>query len=251
MVEAAGAIETTEVVEAPAASTLAEVTADPVAAAAAVNNMPQEEVQAQLDAGEIRIAPSGHIAIIDPALTTAPQPAAEIAGETAAIPGNPTAGSRPGAPVTIYLDFDGAIVTGTGWNEAPGATSYDLAGAPGIDPQEVWERVAEDYAPFNVNVTTTEPDDDALYKTSADDATYGSHLVVTDSMPDFGEGSGGIAILSSMGAEYLSPAFVFTEGVGGGDSADATAESVSVAASHEVGHNLGLSHDALALRRQI
>lgn len=229
--------------------TVASPTGDAVQAAAARNEVPVAEIESKLQAGEIVIAQSGHIAIVDPAAPSAPEqlPAARKAGDAVAIPGDAVGGSRPGAPVTIYLDFDGEVVEGTSWNVPseglPGQPSYDMAPAATVDQNAVWAGVAEDYAPFNVNVTTTNPGADALYKTSAGDNTYGSHVVITDTLPDFGEGSGGIAFLGGLGSPSLSPAFVFTEGVGGGDPANATAQSVVVAASHEVGHNLGLSHD--------
>lgn len=212
-------------------------------AAAAQTGEAPEVLAQQRDAGEILIAQGGHIAIVDPAI---PAGAAEFhthadSNHAAAIPGDPVGGSRPGAPVTIYLDFDGETVEGTAWND-PSANEqaepvFNMDPATGLDQNAIWERIAEDYAPFNVNVTLTNPGADALYKSSADDATYGSHLVFTDSYPEFGEGSGGIAFVGGTGSEYLSPAFVFTQGVGG------NTESAADAGAHEVGHNFGLSHD--------
>lgn len=212
--------------------------------AAAVQTGTDKNVLAQQrDAGEILIAQGGHIAIVDPASPAVPAEFKTNAGSsrTAAIPGDPVGGSRPGAPVTIYLDFDGEDVEGTAWNnpnDNPQAEPvFNMLPAAGLDQNFIWEQIAEDYAPFNVNVTLTNPGADALYKTSADDTTYGSHLVFTDSYPAFGEGSGGIAFVGGTGSQYLSPAFVFTEGVSG-DSL-----SAAYAGSHEVGHNFGLSHD--------
>lgn len=184
----------------------------------------KDEVFTQLDLGEI----------------------AELKVEAsgAAIPGNPAEGSRPGAPVTVYLDFDGETLEGTHWNTESGITTLDFAPAASVTNRDaVWAAVAEDYAPFNVNVTTTHPGDDALYKTSADDNEYGSHVIITDSYTDvlpMAEGSGGIAWLGGTGSEYLQGALVFTEGTEG------SAKVIAEIASHESGHNFGLEHDGIA-----
>lgn len=212
-------------------------------AAVAQTGESPEALAQQRDAGEILIAQGGHIAILDPAVQArAPESHSRRASAPAApIPGDPVGGSRPGAPVTIYLDFDGGNVAGTAWNDPDvndqAEPVYAMLPAVNLDQHAIWERIAEDYAPFNVNVTITDPGADALFKTSADDATYGSHLMFTDSYPAFAEGSGGIAFIGGTGSEYLSPAFVFTQGVS--DDSKFAAD----AGAHEIGHNFGLSHD--------
>ena len=81
--------------------------------------------------------------------------------------------SLPGAPVTIYLDFDGHIESDADWTlqrrdglagTAIDTPAFDANGDPaGFNQderdriQEIWARVAEDFAPFNINVTTVEP----------------------------------------------------------------------------------------------
>jgi len=61
--------------------------------------------------------------------------------------------SYPSANATIFLDFDGHYVVGTAWN-----TNGPISGAPAnlnaTQIIEVCNRVAEDYRPFNINVTT-------------------------------------------------------------------------------------------------
>jgi hypothetical protein len=65
----------------------------------------------------------------------------------------PILNSRPGAVGVLYLDFDGETVTDPAWNS--GRTIVGPA-ARMSDAQitEAWERVKEDFWPFNVNVTT-------------------------------------------------------------------------------------------------
>lgn len=197
--------------------------------------------------GEISVSEGGHYYFIDKAhgVEEAPSFGSRAVAAAAAIPGTPATGSLPGAPVTIYLNFGGETVTNTNWNIEADSDSMAFVAASAADAdfqKKVWASVAEDYAPFNVNVTTTRPTDDKLYKTSASDNEYGVNVVITDSydevLPD-AAGSGGIAYVNALGAQFLSPAFVFTTGTGN------IAKSVAEAASHEAGHNFGLSHDGI------
>lgn len=55
----------------------------------------------------------------------------------------------------IYLDFDGQNVTGTNWNVA-GAINCTPANLSSADIDLVFQRVAADFAPFNITVTTNE-----------------------------------------------------------------------------------------------
>ena len=41
----------------------------------------------------------------------------------------------------------------------------------------VWERVAEDYAAFDVDVTTEEPPTDAMARSSGTDLTFGTRVM--------------------------------------------------------------------------
>ena len=158
--------------------------------------------------------------------------------------------SRPSAKKTIYLDFDGFTARGTTWN-----TSNNIATivSPAWDPdrngpsftnnelleiQGAWQRVAADFAPFDVNVTTEDPGEANLVNTGGNDDRWGMRVVVT--LTDFSNsGAGGFAFIGSFRWNYESngatdtPCYVFTS----------TAMSVAAASSHEVGHSVGLSHD--------
>lgn len=163
--------------------------------------------------------------------------------------------SRPGASRVIYLDFDGETVSGTAWNASYNAKAdfyaapYDTDGSPATFSaneksviRSVWQRVAEDYAPFDVDITTAAPPLAAIDRTGTTDQQFGTRLLVTSTATIYSScRCGGIAYLSVFGAasnhQYYQPAFVFQKGVGSG------AKGIAEAASHEVGHNLGLHHD--------
>jgi hypothetical protein len=161
--------------------------------------------------------------------------------------------SKPGAQRVIYLDFDGHTATGSAWNSGTiVAPPFDLDGIVSTAfsstelnrIQMIWQRVAEDYAPFNVDVTTEEPAPDLLNRTSSLDQLYGTRAVITHSSIGVCTGCGGIAYVgvfnwySSTKPTYYQPAWVLYDKLGSGNE-----KSVAEAISHEVGHNLGLSHD--------
>jgi hypothetical protein len=160
--------------------------------------------------------------------------------------------SRPGASKRIFLDFDGHVTTGTTWNSQyrGGASivtpAYDTDGKPASFSSSelaairaIWERVVEDYSPFDVDVTTEDPGVDALRKSSAIDAQYGVRVVIGGSSSDwYGASAGGVAYTGSFTAATDTPAFVFPAQLARGNE-----KYVGEAISHEVGHTLGLSHD--------
>ena len=68
----------------------------------------------------------------------------------------------------LYLDFNGAVVTGSAWNNFYGSADiiapFNLDGDPNtFNATElqrilnIWKRVAEDYSPFDVDVSIEEP----------------------------------------------------------------------------------------------
>ena len=159
--------------------------------------------------------------------------------------------SLPAATKTIYLDFTGHTATGTvaaAWGSTTPIYSppFSVDGDPAFSTaeldtiQRVWARVSEDFAPFQVNVTTREPAIDDLTNTGGLDARWGMRVVIGDqgggNHP--AAGLGGVALLSSFSASDDVPCFVNTE--------SSTEENfVAIATSHEVGHTLGLDHDGV------
>lgn len=163
--------------------------------------------------------------------------------------------SRPGAKRTVMLDVDGVGgpwggSIGSAWSRSYTggdgvAEPYDRDGDPAVmgtgeiaEIYSIWQRVAEDFAPFDVNVTTQEPGLAAIERSGSGDDVYGTRVAITSSST--GCGCGGVAYvgvfdLTSNHSAY-QPAFVYNEG----------AKAAAEAASHEAGHNLGLSHDGTA-----
>lgn len=167
----------------------------------------------------------------------------------------PAYSSRPGASKKIYLDFDGEQITGTTWNNRVYHNGYNTgsvidAPAWSIDAdldsfssteqtriREIWARVAEDFAPFDVDVTTIEPPSSVF--------TAGSQairvMMSTDTDATTGvqwyPNAGGVAYLNSWTWTNGSPVWVFANKLSNGE------KNMAEAASHEIGHALDLRHD--------
>lgn len=158
--------------------------------------------------------------------------------------------SRPGARRTIYLNFKGATLQGTAWNNGGGAITalpFDLDGIPYSFSsaelqriQYIWQRVAEDYAPFDVDVTTEAPPPEALSRASASDQVFGTTVLITKSTGVYSCSCGGVAYIGIFDdtRDTYKPALVFYNHLASGGE-----KAVAEAISHEAGHNLGLGHD--------
>lgn len=156
--------------------------------------------------------------------------------------------SRPGSSYTIFLDFDGGITEGTGWNNSTGIETlvdiaYDRNGDPGsfssselTEIRNIWKLVAEDFAPFDVNVTTEDPGLDALSKSGVNDTNWGIRSLHTSNTNKVCNSCGGVAYVGSFSSSIDLPAYSFNKGVSAGGNTQ----------SHEVGHAIRLGHDGLS-----
>lgn len=161
-------------------------------------------------------------------------------------PAVPAFSSLPGANHTIYLDFDGHVSQNTQWNTYFGVSSinspaYDTDGNTSTfsaselaDIENAWNRIAEDFVPFNVNVTTVDPGVEALRKSGTGDSQWGIRVIITRDTQ--GTGAGGVGYIDSFNWSTDTGVFVYVTG----------GKNVAEAASHEVGHSLGLAHDGTA-----
>lgn len=144
----------------------------------------------------------------------------------------PVLNSYPKAAPVIFLDFDGHYVTGTSWNWN-GPFSCGPSNMKTLQIQEIFARVAEDYRPFNINVTT----DSTKYWAAPLKSRARVVLTVTNEW--YGSGAGGVASTGSFSRGDNTPCFVFTKLLG------YSTKAVAEAAAHEAGHTLGLRHQAV------
>jgi hypothetical protein len=140
--------------------------------------------------------------------------------------------SLAGAKAVVLLDFDGEYVSKTFWNNGD-----PIDAAPsGMDEntkREIWEMIAEDYKPFQINITT----DDAVYL-QADPKTRERCIFTptTTAAP----GQAGVSYVGSFAWGNETPCWVFNTG----------AKAAGEAASHEIGHTLGLVHDGRSIPQE-
>ncbi len=142
----------------------------------------------------------------------------------------PGLSSLPTASATIYLDFNGENINCAYWN---GGTPFTCAPANMTDDQiiEVFNRVAEDYRPFNINITTEES------KFLAAPLSKRIRVVITPTSSWFGA-AGGVSFIGSFKWGDDTPAFVFSDRLGN------RTKLVAECCSHESGHTVGLSHQS-------
>lgn len=141
----------------------------------------------------------------------------------------PVFNSYPSAGAVIFLDFDGHSVNGTSWN-VDGAIHCAGAGLNATQITEVYNRVAEDYRPFNLNITT----DSSRYLQAPLDKRM--RVIVTTT--NWWGNAGGVSFVGSFTWGDDTPCFVFSQLL------NFNTKNVSEAISHEAGHTLGLHHQS-------
>lgn len=143
----------------------------------------------------------------------------------------PMLNSYPSAVATIFLDFDGHYVQSTVWN---GGISFYCSPSGMTDPQitEAFNRVAEDYRPFDINITT----DSTVFLAAPLNRRIRIIITATSS---WSPGVGGVAYVGSFTWGDDTPAFVFSNMLG-----PYSPKMVGECCSHESGHTVGLSHQS-------
>lgn len=142
----------------------------------------------------------------------------------------PQLNSYPSAAAVVFLDFDGHTTTGTSWNYN-GPIFSEASTLNNTQKTEIFNRVSEDYRPFNINITT----DSAKYLSAPSNKRI--RVVLSISSSWYGS-AGGVAFLNSFSWGDNTPCFVFTALLGN------NVKNISEATSHEAGHTLGLRHQA-------
>jgi Secretion system C-terminal sorting domain len=142
----------------------------------------------------------------------------------------PYLNSLPNAKATIFLDFDGHYVEGTPWN---GGMPFNCAPSGLNDTQvtEVFNRVAEDFRPFEINITT----DSTRFFAAPPDQRIRIIITLTSG---WYTGVGGVSFTGSFTWGDDTPAFVFP------DRLAYSPKIIAECCTHESGHTLGLSHQA-------
>lgn len=166
-----------------------------------------------------------------------------VAEERRSAPAVPAYSSLPNAPVSIYLDFNGHFQPQWG-SEFTNINSpvFDRDGDPSsfnnVEKdaiEKIWAQVSEDYAPFQVNVTTVKPSSFAdgvglRVVIGGDDAWRSGR-------PGF---AGGTSLPGSFTSSSADPNVVYTFP----NSLSRNSKYIADNVSHEAGHAFGLVHQA-------
>jgi Secretion system C-terminal sorting domain len=131
---------------------------------------------------------------------------------------------------TIFLDFDGHTVQHAAW-QSGNQFVCEPAALTATQITDIFNRVSEDYRPFEVNVTTDST------KFLAAPVTQRIRVIVTPTSAWY-PGVGGVAYTGSFTWGTDAPCFVFS------DKLNNNHKNIGECCSHESGHSVGLSHQA-------
>jgi len=143
----------------------------------------------------------------------------------------PKLSSYPSATATIFLDFDGHTVSPGVWNGGI-PFSCEPSGLSDVDITEVFNRTAEDFRPFDINITT----DSTVYLAAPLNKRI--RVIITPTSSWF-PGVGGVSYVGSFAWGDDTPAFVFCDRLGPNNP-----KMIGECCSHESGHTVGLSHQS-------
>ena len=151
--------------------------------------------------------------------------------------------SRPGSANVLFIDYWGGSLTNSVWNanhtsNAPiNYTAYDTDGNPGSFSSSerysmwlAWREAVEDFAPFNINLTTSR----AVYNAAA--VSSRSQIIVTTTSSWYGN-AGGVAYLNIFddNSNYYKVGWTW----------NLSDTSMGMTIAHEAGHQMGLRHDGV------
>jgi hypothetical protein len=173
------------------------------------------------------------------ASATAPVRSAAAMAASSPLSAVPVLNSLPSARAQLYLDFDGdsrsswdfySNVVTPAFDQDGDASTFSSGELATI--QRIWEYVAEDYAPFNINVTTVRP-------ASFNDGVA-QQIAIGGAGTWYGGHYGGLSDIGSFVDNFAdNVSFVFSKNLGNGN-AKYTADAIS----HEAGHAFGLDHQS-------
>jgi hypothetical protein len=142
----------------------------------------------------------------------------------------PALSSYNAASAVLFLDFDGHTVDGTGWN-SNGPIYCAPSGLDNTKITSIFNRVSEDYRPFNINITTDST------KFLAAPLNKRMRVIITTTSSWYGN-AGGVAFVGSFTWGDDTPCFVFSALLVNNE------KYIAEAAAHEAGHSLGLYHQS-------
>jgi hypothetical protein len=143
----------------------------------------------------------------------------------------PLLNSYSPAAATVYLDFDGAEVEGTIWNEH----GKIVAAPSGLSPASIswiYKIIADHFKLFNLNITT----DPSVYERAPQHQRI--RIIITPDGSWWGPATGVSAIGSFIWGDD-TPAFVFMNSLTDNPS------FIAASATHQIGHTLGLQHQSV------